>query len=548
MYDIETMFTVLIKNELFMLFLILALGYWIGHLSIRNISFGSAGVLFVGLLFGHFGISIPKEISDLGLVLFVYSVGLTVGPRFFRMFRKQGLKYIFIALVVSVMGCITTFAVAFLWKIPAGIASGLFTGSLTNTPALAAAMEMFQKIAADKVSSVSTGYGISYPFGMISVVLVVQFLPLFLKSNLNKEEQNFLNAEKVDFPDLFARQYQVTNPGIIGKTLAQINPNRHIQVNVTRIHRHDQSSLADPNEMLNEDDVLLAVGSDLELEKLHQIIGTELEKKIDFGTKIEAIDLEVTNSVFVGKKIKYLDFRRKYGVTISRIRREDIPITPSGNVLLEMGDIVRVVGLKTDLQQVISNLRGNVQKVNETNMLPYLVGLCLGVLLGQVPIPLANGSVLTLGSAGGAFVVSLLLGHFRKIGNLYLYVPTAARNFGRDFGIMLFLAGVGTLAGSKIAPIIKETGITLLLAGMIITVVTIATLLFLMLVVFKMDTLSTMGSMSAAMTNPPALGAANSKTKTNLPALAYASVYPAALIFKILFVQILSLFLVRYIP
>jgi putative transport protein len=260
------------------------------------------------------------------------------------------------------------------------------------------------------------------------------------------------------------------------------------------------------------------------------------------------MDIEVTNPVVIGKKIKYLDIRKKYGVTISRIRREDIEIIPSGNMFLEMGDIVRLVGFKSSINQLKESLHGNVKKLSETNMLPYLAGICLGIILGQVPIHIPSGSVITLGSAGGVFIVSLLLGHFRKIGSLYLFVPPAAKNFGRDFGIMLFLAGVGTLAGSKIAPIIKQTGITLLLAGAIVSVVTIVTLLVLMLYVFKMDTLTTMGSMSAAMTNPPALEASTSKSKTNLPSLAYASVYPAALIFKILFVQILVLILFRFFP
>lgn len=531
-----------------MLFLILTIGYWLGQLRVRNVSFGSAGVLFVGLLFGHFGVKIPKEITDIGLVLFVYSVGLTVGPRFFRSFRKQGLSYILIAGIVSLVGGAATYVVALIWKIPPGIAAGLFTGSLTNTPALAAAMEMVGKISPATMATVSTGYGISYPFGMVSVVLLIQFLPILLKSNLKAEEENFIKAEKVDFPDLFVRQYTVANPGVANKTILEINPNHQIQINITRIRRGERIFLVSPADILMMGDLVLAVGCNSELNKLEMLIGPELAQKIDFGSEIESKDLEVTNPIVVGKKIKYLDIRKKYGVTISRIRREDIEIMPSGNMFLEMGDVVRLVGFKSSINQLKESLQGNARKLNETNMLPYLAGICLGIIVGQVPIPLPNGSVLTLGSAGGVFIISLLLGHFRKIGSLYLFVPTAARNFGRDFGIMLFLAGVGTLAGSKIAPIIQETGLTLLLAGAIISLTTIGMLLILMIFVFKMDTLTSMGAMSAAMTNPPALEASTSKSKTNLPSLAYASVYPAALIFKILFVQILVLLLFRFLP
>ena len=502
----------------------------------------------MGLLFGHFGVKIPKEITDIGLVLFVYSVGLTVGPRFFRSFRKQGFHYVIIALVVSLVGGAATFAVALIWKIPAGIAAGLFTGSLTNTPALAAAMEMVGKISPATMATVSTGYGIAYPFGMVSVVLLIQFLPILLRSNLKAEEDHFIETEKADFPDLFVRQYTVANPGVVGKTIVDINPNRIIQANITRIRRGDRIFLVTPMDKLEMDDIILAVGCNADLNKLEMLIGKELQNKIDFGSEIESVDVEVTNPTAVGKKIKYLDIRKKYGVTISRIRREDIEMMPSGNMFLEMGDIVRLVGFKSSINQLKENLQGHARKINETNMFPYLAGICLGIILGQVPIRIPNGSVLTLGSAGGVFIVSLVLGHFRKIGSLYLFVPTAARNFGRDFGIMLFLAGVGTLAGSRIAPIIAETGLTLLLAGAIITLTTVITLLVLMVYVFKMDTLTSMGAMSAAMTNPPALEASTAKSKTNLPSLAYASVYPEALIFKILFVQILVLILFHYLP
>jgi putative transport protein len=253
----------------------------------------------------------------------------------------------------------------------------------------------------------------------------------------------------------------------------------------------------------------------------------------------------MTSSAFVGKTLAELRVWENYGVVITRIRRQGFEISPIGSVMLEIGDGLHVVGERLDVQEFIKKAGGDTHKAQETNMLPYLIGLVLGIGVGLVPFHLASGMEVKLGISGGAFLVSLLIGHFGRIGRLRLYVPAAAKNLTRELGLMLFLAGAGTNAGAQLIQVIQKQGWSLLLAGVVVTVVSVAVGLLLTLVFLKMEILGTLGALTAAMTNPPGLSAANNLTTTDLSTLAYASVYPAALIFKIIFAQFLVLLLLR---
>jgi putative transport protein len=325
-----------------------------------------------------------------------------------------------------------------------------------------------------------------------------------------------------------------------------VDPHRLADVNVTRIRRANQVSLAKPDFVLRLGDVLMVVGPSLEMEKIKLVLGEETDVPMDMNSSIASQDIELNSSAFVGKTLATLGFWENYGVIISRIRRQGLEISPVGSVMLEMGDGLHVVGDRLKVQDFVRQAGGDIRKSQETNMLPYLLGLVLGIGLGLVPFRLASGVELKLGLAGGAFLVSLLLGHFGRIGSLRLVVPAAARNLTRELGLMLFLAGAGTTAGAQLVQVIQQQGWSLLLAGAAVTLLSVAVGLLLTLKVFKMETLGSLGALTAAMTNPPGLSAANNQTVTDVATLAYASVYPAALIFKILFAQILVTLLLRF--
>jgi len=534
-----------LSDQMFVLFIILACGSLLGAFSWRGISLGTAGVLFVALVFGHFGLSVPKAVMDLGLLLFVYSVGLQAGPRFFRMFRKQGFRYVVIGIIVAFTGALVTLGLAYALKIPDDLAAGLYTGALTCTPALAGALDTFSRATPALSAAVSVGYGIAYPFSMIGVVLMVQFLPKLLKYDLRAEEKSWLDERQKELPMLVVKQLRITNPNMEGKSLREMDPHRLAHVNITRVRRGTQVTMASPDFVLRQGDVVMVVGPQSEMEKMKLVLGEETEVPMDMNSNIATHDLEMISSALAGKTLADLRVWENYGVVITRIRRQGLEISPIGSVMLEVGDGLHVVGERLDVQEFVKKAGGDTRKAQETNMLPYLLGLMLGIGLGLVPFRLANGVEVKLGISGGAFLVSLLIGHFGHVGGLRLNVPTAAKNLTRELGLMLFLAGAGTNAGAQLVQVIQKQGWSLLLAGAVVTILSVAVGLFLTLKLFKMETLGTLGALTAAMTNPPGLSAANKQTTTDLATLSYASVYPAALIFKILFAQILVLILLR---
>lgn len=521
------------------LFAILAIGSWLGQLSLRGISLGTAGVLFTALIFGHFGLGVPQPVMELGLLLFVYAVGLQAGPRFFRTFRRHGIQYVVIALVTVGTGALATVLVAYWLHLPYPLATGLYTGAMTCTPALAAAIDVIERIAPGNSATVSVGYGVAYPFSMIGVVLIIQFLPRLLRRDLRSEEKSWAQEKQLESPSLQARQYRISNPNCDGKKVSEINPNRLTLANISRVKHGEQVVAAGPDTVLHVGDVVMVVGTPEELEKMKLLLGEETHERMDVNADVLSVDVEVAEEALTGKKLGQMRVWERYTVVITRIRRQGLEIPPTGASTLEMGDHIRVVGDKAAVEAFVSLVHGRPHKTEETNMLPFLVGLLAGIAVGEIPINLQGGIQLKLGSAGGAFLVSLLVGHFGGVGPLRLHVPAAAKNLSRELGLMLFLAGAGTNAGAHLVQVLGQQGLGLVAGSALITLLSVGAGIGVMSLFYRMNLLGTMGALTACMTNPPGLGAANAQTDSDLPTLSYASVYPVALIFKIVLAQLL---------
>jgi putative transport protein len=429
--------------------------------------------------------------------------------------------------------------------LPYDLSAGLYAGALTCTPALAAAVDVIERMIPGGSANVSVGYGIAYPFSMVGVVLLVQFLPRILRRDLRTEEKHWLQEKRAESPEFEVKTFKVTNPNCIGKTVSEIDPHRLASANISRIKRGERVFAARPDIVLNSGDVVMVVGPAEELEKMQFLLGEETHERMDVNTDVLNMDVEVTQGKMTGKTLGEMRLWERYTVVITRLRRQELEITPTGNVTLEMGDQIRVVGDRDAVLTFVRLVQGTVRKVEETNMVPFLIGLLLGIALGSIPIRLPNGLTIKLGIAGGAFIVSLLVGHFGRLGPLRMYVPTAAKNLSRELGLMLFLAGAGTSAGAQFIEILQRQGAQLLLAGALVTIFSVFAGILLMDRVYHMNMLATMGALCACMTNPPGLGAANAQTETDLPAISYASLYPVALIFKILMAQGLVEILVR---
>ena len=329
--------TDLLAEQMLVLFAILAIGSWIGQWSWRGISLGTAGVLFVALIFGHFGLKVPEAIMDLGLLLFVYAVGLTAGPRFFRTFKRHGVQFIIITLVTIIVGAGATVGVAYFFHLKYDLAAGLYAGALTCTPALAAAVGMIERIIPGGSANVSVGYGIAYPFSMIGVVLLIQFLPKILRRDLRIEEKRWLQEKQVESPGFEVKTYKVTNPNCNGKTVSEINPRRMASANISRIKRGEKVFAAGPDIVLYEGDVVMVVGPVEELDKMQFLLGEETHERMDVNTNVLSMDVEVTQGKMTGKTLGDMRLWERYTVVITRIRRQELEITPTGSVTLEMG-------------------------------------------------------------------------------------------------------------------------------------------------------------------------------------------------------------------
>ena len=526
-------------ESMFVLFAILTLGSWLGQWSWRGISLGTAGVLFVALAFGHLGFSIPRELMDFGLILFVYAVGLTAGPSFFRTFRRSGMRFLVVALVTVGSGALLTALLAGLLGLSPALAAGLYTGALTCTPALAAVLDHLHQFSPATAPLASVGYGVAYPFSMISIVLLIQFLPLMLKRPVNMEEQQWLAEKEAETPGLVAQQFRVTNPNCEGRSVAEVNPRRLAQVNLSRVKRGERVFAATPETVLHVGDVVMAVGPAEELDKMTLLLGTRTNERMDLNGDVLSVDVEVMDESLTGRTLAQMRVWEQFTVVITRIRRHGLEIVPHANVTLERGDGIRVVGEKSAVEEFVHRAQGSPRRAGETSMTAYLFGVLIGVLIGLVPVPVGQGVTVKLGMAGGVFLTSLLIGHFGRIGPLRIYVPPAARNLTRELGLMLFLAGAGTNAGAHLIDVMQDRGWILLVAGAGITLFSALAGLLVMIRPYNMNLLAAMGALSASMTNPPALSSANNQTETDLPSLAYASTYPVALIFKIVLAQAL---------
>ena len=506
------------------LFLIIALGSALGNLRVAKITLGASGVLFVALLFGHLGVRLPGAVQELGIILFVYAVGLQAGPRFFNQFKSRGILFAKLGIAVVAAGAALTWLVSYLFGLEPALAIGMYAGAMTSTPGLAAAMD------AARDPAVSVGYGIAYPFGVVGVVLLVQLLPRLLKVDLEKEKQGLLKSEPQG-KKIGRRQFRVSNPACEGKSLIDLNFHRLVEVNISRIRKGGRVVPARPETLLGLGDVVLAVGREEELDKLKLVFGEELQGEEMLSSQdVIARDIFVSHKEMTGRTLAELGIFENYGVVVTRVFREEMEFVPTGRFMLEIGDSVRVTGSKEDTERFIQAAGQHEKRVHETSILALSLGIFAGVILGFKQFPLPGGASFRLGLAGGPLLVSLVLAHYGRIGGLNIRIPRGAKYIMSQLGLVLFLAGAGTAAGESFAGVVARSGLSLLLAGAIITLGSALAGFVLSRYLYHLDLLTVLGAVSGGMTSTPALGAITDFTDSRLPLLSYTAVYPVALI------------------
>lgn len=520
-------------NPTALLFLIIALGYALGAIRVRGVSLGASAVLFVALVFGHYGLTVPHEFADLGVILFVYSVGLQAGPHFFNTFQKQGLRILQIGLGAVVSAALVAWLMGWLLELPPSLRVGMFAGAMTSTPALAAALDYL------KDPGVSVGYGIAYPFGVVGIVLFAQILPRILHKKDRAATDRVSVIGDIEDP-ILTRKFRVENPQCIGKNLSELSLHGMTQANISRIHRGDRVLAAKWEMDFQQNDVVLAVGTEAGLNKLQIILGPEVHEDFPLSPDVIAREVYVSEHRVAGKSLVELAIPEHFGVVVTRVAREDIELVPTGAMRLEIGDLLRIVGSPEDCEAFIAYCGKHEKKIHETPILPFAVGIVLGVLLAYVPIHTPGGTPIRLGLAGGPLFVALVLSYLGRVGSLIMRTPYAVRFILRELGLVFFLAGAGTEAGAHFIEVLQSQGISLLLAGMCVTCTPITVAFALTHWVFGFDLSSTLGTVCGAKTSTPGLGAACSAVESDEPALAYAAIYPIALIGITVAAQILA--------
>ncbi|WP_324681945.1 putative transporter [Bibersteinia trehalosi] len=534
--------------------LVSVIGLWLGQIKIRGVGLGIGGVLFGGILVAHFaaqwGIQLDPHtlhfIQEFGLILFVYTIGIQVGPAFFSSLRQSGLKLNGFALLIVALSGLLVIILHKLFAIPLPAILGVFSGAVTNTPSLGAGQQILNELGAD-TAVMGMGYAIAYPFGIIGILLSMWLIRVLLHINIEQEATEFERHHNADKIGLSTQNVKITNPNLNGLTLKELPDFELHDVVYSRLKRNGELFVPKVDTQLQIGDILHLVGEPSTLRKMQLILGENVETSLSTkGTMFRSERAVVTNEKVFGKQIRQLMLKGKYDVVISRLNRAGVELVANGEMHLQFGDVLTLVGRKEDIDTVMAIIGNAQQKLQQVQMLPIFIGIGLGVLLGSIPLYLPGFPVaLKLGLAGGPLVVALLLARIGSIGKLYWFMPPSANLALREIGIVLFLAVVGWKAGGHfLSTLLSKDGMIWIAAGAVITAIPLLITAIVARLYGKLNYLTLCGLLAGSMTDPPALAFANALKETNgAAALAYATVYPLVMFCRIVLPQILAILL-----
>ncbi|MBO7337486.1 MAG: putative transporter [Paludibacteraceae bacterium] len=532
------------------------IGVLLGKVKFINIKLGIAGVLFTGIALGHFIFPVDGSqekilnfIRDFGLILFVYSIGIDTGPRFLSSFKKDGLKLNLLAIGIVVSGLITTLIIFYFFNVngdKGDVFAGIMSGAVTNTPGLGAAQQVINEqiqqnpnIGLD-VKNLGSGYAIAYPFGVIGLIFVILLIKLIFRINIKEEEQSYIESLGDTGSKLESVEITIKNPAIYGKTINYIKTFVDAELAISRIFRNGEYILAKEDEVIQEGDVIYGVSEQNCLENLQIKLGdVVLRERRNITGTMDLISVLVTNRKIAGKTIEQIGIYRRYEANITRIYRSGMEILPTKKSTLELGDTVKIIGDVKILNDVKNELGNSNKELAIPNIVPMFIGIFIGIIAGSIPIAIPGMPVpAKLGIAGGPLLIALLLGNKGRINKLNFYMTPGANFMLREFGIILFLASVGLMAGKGFVQTLVNGGWMWMIYGAFITFVPV----FIFAVIarlMKINYLKICGFVAGASTDPPVLEFANGLAEVPAQASAYATVYPLTMFLRIVFAQIL---------
>ena len=534
--------------------LVAVVGLWIGNVKIRGVGFGIGGVLFGGIIVGHFvdqaGVTLSSPmlhfIQEFGLILFVYTIGIQVGPGFFASLRVSGLRLNLFAILIVILGGLVTAVLHKLFNIPLPVVLGIFSGAVTNTPALGAGQQILRDLAVpfEVVDQMGMSYAMAYPFGICGILLTMWLVRLFFRINVEKEAQRFEESSGNGHAHLHTINVRVENPNLNQMAIQDVPMLNNDNIVCSRLKRGELLMVPAPGTLIQAGDLLHLVGRPEDLHNAQLVIGQEVATSLSTrGTDLKVERVVVTNEKVLGKKIRDLHVKQRYDVVISRLNRAGVELVASSSASLQFGDILNLVGRPEAIDAVAAELGNAQQKLQQVQMLPVFIGIGLGVLLGSIPLFIPGfPAALKLGLAGGPLIMALILGRIGSIGKLYWFMPPSANLALRELGIVLFLAVVGLKSGGDfVATLTQGDGLSWIAYGIFITAIPLLTVGILARMLAKMNYLTLCGMLAGSMTDPPALAFANNLHATSgAAALSYATVYPLVMFLRIITPQLLA--------
>jgi putative transport protein len=538
-----------VAHSILIFCIIIAVGVLLGKVKVFGISLGITFVLFAGIACGHFGLKVNAEvvefIRDFGLILFVFSIGLQVGPGFFASFRKGGLTLNLLAMMIVLLGGATTIILHFITGTSMPMLVGVMSGAVTNTPGLGAAQQALVQVSEGKdIPQIGLGYAVAYPFGVLGIILTMLIIRKILKINIKDELDSY---EKEQHPeDSIPERISiiVTNRELSGKSIREVTSVIGRELVVSRVLHNGELSAAASETVIYENDILLVVTKKGNVGVVVEKIGilSEMDLAAKSG-KLFSRKLLVTNRNVLGKRLGSLKLRTRYNINITRIYRSGIELVASPELRLQIGDKLTVVGDEDSLVKVTQELGDSIKRLDEPNIIPIFTGILLGVILGSIPFRFP-GIVhpVKLGLAGGPLIVAILLSRYGYKLHLVSYTTPSANLMLREIGIVLFLASVGIVSGAKFIPaLVSGEGFKWMGYGVVITLVPILLTGLLARLALKRNYLEICGLLAGSMTDPPALAFANGIAQNEAPSVAYATVYPLVMFLRIFIAQLLIL-------
>ncbi|MCC7406664.1 MAG: putative transporter [Phycisphaeraceae bacterium] len=545
-----------VASSVTILGVVIALGLAIGSIKIKSIGLGIAGVLFSGLLMGHLGLKINPEVlefaREFGLILFVYTIGMQVGPGFLASLRRQGLPLNLMAIAIVLLGAAIAVGIHYSAGVEIPAVVGLFSGGTTNTPSLAAAQQALKDVpnlAVETSKLPSLAYAVAYPFGILGIILAMLLVRVVFRVNLTKEEQALGGQTPAAKPRVARANLEVTNRNLVDVQIQNVPLISGSGLVISRILQDGILSVPQPETRLKFGDVLLAVGSPEELDKLRMVVGCESDTDLRMlASPLTTKRLVVTRKNVLGKSLDELDFVRRYGVVLSRVSRAEIEFTPTHDFRVQYGDTFLAVGEAPAISKVAQELGDSPKALNHPQLIPVFLGIVLGVIVGSVPMSLPGvPAPVKLGLAGGPLLVAIILSRVGRIGPLVWHMPISANFMLREVGITLFLGCVGLRSGDRfISTLTEGPGLQWMALAAMITLVPLLVVALVGRIFLKTNYMTLCGLLAGSMTDPPALSFAQNITRSDAPNLAYATVYPTTMILRVLCAQLMVIALMPH--